>query len=170
MSRNLIITSGEGQTGHLIAELLLTNEKFSGTIQAVHIATTNPEHEHIKELSSNSKAKIIPTKAGEKDAMVKAFKDSGADTILIIPPSVSDKVAATKLMVEATKEAGIKNVVLLSAAGCDMAERDLQPRLREFVDIETEVMKAKGETETEAGHSPCIIRYDTRMFLWMRRC
>jgi len=58
-----------------------------------------------------------------------------------------------------TKNAGIPNVVLISSAGCDMAERDAQPRLREFIDIETELMSAKGDTGTETGHSPCIIRF-----------
>jgi hypothetical protein len=157
MSRNLVITCGEGQTGHLIAELLLTNEKFSSAIKTLHVATCNQEHVHIKALSESG-AQIIPVTPGNTEGLTKSLKDSGADTILIIPPSVSNKLEATKEMVEASKAAGIQNVVLISSAGCDMAERDHQPRLREFVDIENLVMKTKGDTKTETGHSPCIIR------------
>ncbi|KAF8244922.1 NAD(P)-binding protein [Wilcoxina mikolae CBS 423.85] len=157
MSRALIITCGEGQTGHLIADLLLTNEKFSSTIKSLHVATCNTEHEHIKSLSSGG-ASIIPVTPGDTEGLTKSLKDSGADTICIIPPSVKKKLEASKEMVEASKAAGIKNVVLISSAGCDMAEREKQPRLREFVDIENLVMKTKGEKDTETGHSPCIIR------------
>jgi hypothetical protein len=35
----------------------------------------------------------------------------------------------------------LTDIVLLSSAGCDLAERDSQPRLREFIDLETLAMK-----------------------------
>ena len=156
MSRNLIITTGEGQTGHLIVELLLSDPQFSDKLKALHVTTFNPEHPHITEMAD--RVSVIPAVPGKKDELVKSMKDANADTIMIIPPSVENKLEVTKEMIEATKEAGIPNVVLLSSAGCDLAERDTQPRLREFVDIETLVMQSKGDTETETGHSPCIIR------------
>ena len=43
-------------------------------------------------------------------------------------------------MVEAELAANIHSVVLTSSAGCDMAEHDSQPRLREFVDIGAKAM------------------------------
>lgn len=53
----------------------------------------------------------------------------------------------------------MKNLIFLSSAGADYAERDKQPRLREFIDLETLVMQPKGDPSTgDTGHSPCIIR------------
>lgn len=158
MSRNLVITAGEGQTGHLIVELLLTDKRFADKLNSLTIVTPNPDHEFCQEFSDNEKCKIVAVKPGEKEKMVQAFKEVQADTIMVIPPSVSNKLEVTKEMIEATKEANIPNVVLLSSAGCDMAERDTHPRLREFIDIETMVMQSKGDTSTETGHSPCVIR------------
>jgi len=156
-SRNLIVTTGEGQTGHLIAELLLTDEHFSSQLAQLYVATCNSEHQHIADLEEKG-ASIVACTPGDLEGTTKAFKDTGADTILVVPPSVDNKLDASKEMLQATKNANIPNVVLLSSAGCDMAERDAQPRLREFIDIETELMAAKGDTGTETGHSPCIIR------------
>ncbi|KAA8903282.1 hypothetical protein FN846DRAFT_62753 [Sphaerosporella brunnea] len=158
MSRNLVVTYGEGQTGHLIIDLLLSDENFSKAVKSLHVMTCNPEHEYIKELDGNEKASVIACTPGDVDAMSKSLKDSGADTILLIPPAVDKKLEAVKEMVEATKKAGIANMVLLSSAGADMAERDKQQKLREFVDIEVEVMKSKEDTTTAAGHCPCLIR------------
>ena len=56
-------------------------------------------------------------------------------------------------------------MVLLSSAGCDVAERDKQPSIRQFVDMETLVMNAKADTSMgSTGHSPCIIRYSPFQF------
>lgn len=156
MSRNIVITTGEGQTGHLIAELLLTETEFSSKFNSLTITTTNPEHPFIKELGKN--ANIVTMIPGDTASMVEELKAVNADTIMLIPPSVSDKVALTQEMLEAAKQSGITNAVLLSSAGCDMAERDKQPRLREFIDIEAMFMSTKGDTSTELGHCPCVIR------------
>jgi hypothetical protein len=42
--------------------------------------------------------------------------------------------------------------------GADLAERNKQPHLREFVDLETLVLANKGDPTTSTGHSPCVIR------------
>lgn len=48
----------------------------------------------------------------------------------------------SKLLIEAAAETkSTVNTVLLSSAGCDYAERHNQPRLREFIDLETLAMK-----------------------------
>jgi hypothetical protein len=59
----------------------------------------------------------------------------------------------------AKKAKTVTNLVLLSSAGCDYAEKHKQPRLREFIEIETLAMAAKSNTSSEqTGHSPCIVR------------
>lgn len=52
------------------------------------------------------------------------------------PPADKDKLDITVELIEAAKKADISNVCFLSSAGCDLAERDKQPRLREFIDLE----------------------------------
>lgn len=77
----------------------------------------------------------------------------------MIPPTHVDKFDITLEMIQAAKESGtVQNVLFISSAGADLAERDKQPRLREFVDLETEVMKTKGDPNTPLGHSPVILR------------
>lgn len=61
-------------------------------------------------------------------------------------------------LIAATRRAGVQNVCLIGSAGADLATMEKQPRLREFVDFEQEVLKTKGDTGTEMGHSPVIIR------------
>lgn len=156
MSRNLVLTAGEGQTGHLIAELLLTNREFSDKIKSLTIITANPDHPFIKEFGD--KVTVVKMTPGDTSTLVQELEAVNADTIMLIPPAVDDKVKVTQELMEAAKLSGVQNAVLLSSAGCDMAERDTQPRLREFIDIEAMFMSAKGDPSTELGHSPCIIR------------
>lgn len=63
-------------------------------------------------------------------------------------------------LLSATKKAKtVQNLILLSTAGADYASRAAQPRLREFIDLETLAMPPKGDTASEKiGHSPCVIR------------
>lgn len=50
-------------------------------------------------------------------------------------------------------------MVFLSSAGADYAEKDKQPRLREFIELEHLAMSAKSdESAGSTGHSTCIIR------------
>jgi hypothetical protein len=90
--------------------------------------------------------------------MVKTLKESGCDTICLIPPAHKEKFDITVELINATKKANVPNVLFISSAGCDVAERDKQPQLREFIDLECLVMAAKGDGSTSTGHSPCIIR------------
>ena len=67
-------------------------------------------------------------------------------------------MAITQELIEATKRAGIPNVCFISSAGCDLADPGKQPRLREFIELETLVMASKGDASTQTGHSPVVIR------------
>ncbi|KAL5371576.1 hypothetical protein DPSP01_014168 [Paraphaeosphaeria sporulosa] len=69
-----------------------------------------------------------------------------------------DKYDITVELITATKKADVPNVLFISSAGADLAERDKQPHLRQFIDLETLVMAAKGDGSTSTGHAPCIIR------------
>lgn len=157
MSRNLAITAGDGQTGHLIAELILTNDDFSKKINSLTITSLDPDSELAKDLEKKG-ANLVETTAGDKEGIVKAFRAAKIDTICLIPPASSNKAELTQEMLEVAKEANVQNVLFLSAAGCDMADEKKQPRLREFIKLESMVLACKGDAEVSTGHSPCVIR------------
>jgi len=157
MSRNLAITSTDGHTGHLIAELILTDEDFKGKVASITCISLNPtaaRNVALEELG----AVIVPHIPGKLDDMVAALKKAKIDTICVIPPAVDDKLQITTEIIEAAKMGDIPNSLLISSAGADLAEREKQPRLREFIDIEAMFMAPKGDKETKLGQSPCVIR------------
>jgi hypothetical protein len=51
MSRKICITAGDGHTGHLIAELLLTNPDFSSKITSVSVLMLHPTSDSAKDLT-----------------------------------------------------------------------------------------------------------------------
>ncbi|KAF7717587.1 Uncharacterized protein PECH_007595 [Penicillium ucsense] len=157
MSRNLCITAVDGHTGFTIAELILTNNDFKKEIGSVIGLTLHPHSEFAKELAGLG-AKIVPHKPGRVRDMAQTLKDSGADTLCLIPPAHEHKYDLTTELIEAAKKANVPNVCFISSAGCDLAERNRQPRLREFIDLETRVLSCKGNSMTSTGHSPVVIR------------
>ncbi|KAK4110217.1 NAD(P)-binding protein [Canariomyces notabilis] len=157
MTRKVCITAVEGQTGFLIAELILKNDRFKKKIDSVTGLSLDPSSPKAKELQSLG-AVIVPHKPGREREMVNTLKKVGCDTICLVPPAHQDKFDITVELANAAKKAGVSNVLLISSAGCDYAERNRQPRLREFIDIESVVLSAKGDPSTPLGHSPCVIR------------
>ncbi|RFU77947.1 hypothetical protein TARUN_4277 [Trichoderma arundinaceum] len=157
MSRNICITAVEGQTGFLIAELLLKEGKFSRQITSLTGLALDPSSARAQEFEELG-GKLVHHQPGRERVMVKALKEIGCDTICLVPPAHRDKLDITMELANAAKKAGVSNVLLISSAGCDYADREKQPRLREFIDIESAVLATKGEPDTSLGHSPCVIR------------
>jgi hypothetical protein len=157
MSRNICITAVDGHTGFTISELLLTNDTFKKKFSSLTGLSLKPNAPHCKELSKLG-AKIVPHKPGRVKEMVTSLQHTGADTICLIPPAHQSKYDITVELIEATKKASVPNVLFISSAGCDLAERDKQPRLREFVDLEALVMSTKSEPSIMTGQSPVVIR------------
>lgn len=158
MSRNVCISAVEGNTGYLIAELLLTDENFSKQVNRVTGLIMNPDAERCKDLA-NLGVTIVPHVPGRLKNLVTNLTEANTNTVCLIPPAHSDKIDITAEMIEATKQTNIPNALFLSAAGCDLAERDRQPRLREFVDLEALFMQSKGDPGTKAGQSTVVIRF-----------
>lgn len=159
MPRNICITAVDGHTGHLITELLITDENFKKGWDSLTGLSMHPTTARCKELDKQG-VKIIPHKPGRLREMVETLKQTGADTLCLIPPAHKDKFNITVELIEAAKKANVPNVCFISSAGADLAEKDKQPRLREFVDLECLIMAAKGDPETATGHSPVIIRWE----------
>jgi len=157
MSRKICITAVDGNTGFTIAELLLTDAEFKNKIDAVCGLTLHPSSAKAKELGKLG-ANIITHKHGREREMVNTLKSAGCDTICLIPPAHTEKFDIVVELVNAAKKANIQNVLFISSVGCDYAERDKQPRLREFVDLESLVLSSKGDPSHATGHSPAVIR------------
>lgn len=155
--RKIIITAADGQTGHLTADLLLTDDELKAKHSGVTLMCGNVSRcDDLVEYGPN----IVPIDYEEDSVedLVSKMEDAGADTIYLIPPASGKKMEFLEKMLEAAKQANIPNVLFLSSAGCDLAERETQPHLREFIDMEKMVMETKGDTTTQTGHSPVIIR------------
>ncbi|KAJ9482037.1 hypothetical protein VN97_g11411, partial [Penicillium thymicola] len=126
-------------------------------VDSVTGLTLHPGSESAKELAEMG-AKIVPHKPGRVKDMGKSLHDSGADTLCLIPPAHKHKFDLTAELIEAAKKANVPNVCFISSGGCDLAERDRQPRLRELIDLETCVLSCEGDPSTSLGHSPVVIR------------
>lgn len=91
-------------------------------------------------------------------ALVSAME--AVDTCMLIPPARKDKAKITRTLLDAAKQAKtVTNLVFLSSAGADYAERDQQPRLREFIDLERLALQPKQDSSSgDTGHSSCVLR------------
>lgn len=156
--RNIAITSTDGHTGHLIAELLLTDTTFRQRFTNLACITLNPSAERNKALEKLG-AVIVPHIPGKDHlALLKAMKDSKIDTICLIPPAVEDKLELTREMLEVARDGDVPNSLLISSAGCDLADPEKEPNLRQFIEIENMFMEPKGDKETKLGTCPVVIR------------
>jgi uncharacterized protein YbjT (DUF2867 family) len=150
MSRSICIVAPEGRTGHSITKLLFSNQ-FRPKFKKLFCVTLHPDK--CKDLEEMG-AEIITHTHAEPTGFAQSLRNSGADTIFIIPPASTRKLGPERDVFTAVKAAGIKNVVLLSAAGADLAVEKNQPRLRQFATIESEMMHLRHLE----GTSQCIIR------------
>jgi nucleoside-diphosphate-sugar epimerase len=157
MSRKVCVTAADGNTGFALIELLLTHSDFKKGVDAVVGLTLHPSSAKAKELGKLG-ANIIAHKHGHEREMVKTLKEAGCDTLCLIPPTHAEKYDIVVELINASKKANVQNVLFISSAGSDLAERDQQPRLREFIDLETLVLSSKGDPNTSLGHSPVVLR------------
>jgi hypothetical protein len=89
MSRKVCVTA-EGNTGFLIAELLLTNHKFNSEVDSVVGLTIHPGVVKAKELGQLS-ANVVPHKSGSMRETVKMLKETGADNYYLTSSAGSQR-------------------------------------------------------------------------------
>ncbi|KIP03863.1 hypothetical protein PHLGIDRAFT_76910 [Phlebiopsis gigantea 11061_1 CR5-6] len=154
-TRRILVTAAEGQTGRLLIELLL-DDVYRNKYQSLSALVFSDEA--TSALSEFEDIKILVFDPDDQQMLVKAMEQ--VDTCMLIPPARKDKAQITRTLLDAARQAKtVTNMVFLSSAGCEYAERDKQPRLREFVDLETLAMQPKSDTASgDTGHSPCVIR------------
>ncbi|KAL0952283.1 hypothetical protein HGRIS_006573 [Hohenbuehelia grisea] len=153
--RNILVTAGEGNTGRAILECLMEGADFKGKYASVSALVFSDDDDDLVSMGVT----VLPYEK-IKDSLVKEMTNAKIDTVLLIPPARKDKMRLSKVILEAAKATkAVTNLVLLSSAGCDLAERHNQPRLREFIDLEALAMQPKSLPETgDTGHSPVIVR------------
>jgi len=157
MSRNVCITACDGQTGFAVCELLLTHPDLSSKIHSIVGLSLHPQSKNAKELAKMG-AKIVAHHPGKERDMVNVLKETGCDTLCLIPPAHEAKFDIVSELVTASQKAGIPNCVMISSAAWEYAERDKQPRLKEFCDLEILMMQQKGNPSSKLAQSPCVIR------------
>lgn len=153
--RVIAVTAAEGYTGSALLELL-ASDQFKGSYSKLVGLTFGEPKDDVKAILED--AGIETMMVDEIDE--KMIKQLGVDTLCLIPPANKEKMALVKQILTLGKKAkSVQNVVLVSSAGADYAERDKQPRLREFIDLEVLAMQPKSDPSTgDTGHSPCIVR------------
>jgi hypothetical protein len=185
--RKILITTPEGHTGFTIAELLLTDPTFSSAINplgkegrgGVSLLTFSPNHANCKLLNSDYGTPVLTYQPDHVADLTATIQASGCDTLLLIPPAHHpDKLDIAIEVLEAVKRSssggkggnggGVKNMLLISMAGCDLAERGVQDELRNFVDLEAEFWRCKSSSpasDVEKGEptglgegSLCVLR------------
>ncbi|KAI0911778.1 NAD(P)-binding protein [Ustulina deusta] len=156
MSRNVCITAVEGHTGFLIGELLLKHP-FSRKVDSVVGLALDPSAQRARVLASLG-AKVIRHTPGRERDVVELLEGTGCDALCLVPPTHRDKMDISAELIRAARTAGISNVLLISSVGCDYADPKRQPRLREFIELEGMHLALKGDSFTQTGQSPCVIR------------
>ncbi|KAJ6496062.1 hypothetical protein C8R45DRAFT_153294 [Mycena sanguinolenta] len=159
MSRKVCITAVDGHTGFTIAELLLQHTlPQSKNVEMVVGLALDTDAERAQEFQALG-GLLVPHVPGRLRDIVKTLRDSGCDTLCLVPPPHEDKFDITAELVHAAEKVGVANVLLISSAGCDYADPKRHPRLREFIELEGMVLQQKGDTSSGSlAHSPCVIR------------
>ncbi|KAL6363005.1 hypothetical protein LRP88_02405 [Fusarium phalaenopsidis] len=90
-SRKVCVTAADGNTGFLIAELILKHRDFSRKVSGVVGLALDPDSDHAKELKELG-ATIVRHEPGRLRVMIKALKETGCDTICLVPPAHEHKI------------------------------------------------------------------------------
>ncbi|POY75876.1 hypothetical protein BMF94_0959 [Rhodotorula taiwanensis] len=153
--RVIAVSAAEGYTGSALLELLASDQFKDGYAKLVGLTFGEPKEDTKAILEETGVETMMVDKVDENK-----LKELGVDTLCLIPPASKEKMELVKHVLELGKKAkSVQNMVLVSSAGADYAERDKQPRLREFIDLEVLAMQPKSDPSTgDTGHSPCIVR------------
>ncbi|BGP42855.1 hypothetical protein JCM10449v2_006867 [Rhodotorula kratochvilovae] len=154
--RVIAVTAVDGHTGSSLVELLLSDDAYKGKFAKIIGLTFGEPGADAKEVLDEYGLETLPADELDEDKL----KELGVDTLCLIPPARQDKLDLVKQILEVGKKAkSVQNVVFVSSAGADYAEREKQPHLREFIDLEVLAMAPKSDPSTgDTGHSPCIVR------------
>ncbi|GJE91575.1 NAD(P)-binding protein [Phanerochaete sordida] len=168
-ARKIMVTAAEGLTGRYLIDLLMTEPHRSRYLTLTALCFSIEAAAGFADYPGLNVVVYDPT---DRRAL-RGYMEAWADTCMLIPPARKDKAEITRTLIDAAKAArNVHNLVFLSAAGCDYAEYNRQPRLREFIDLEAAVMAAHPEgPPASSSHSTCIVRagfYAENILLYSR--
>ncbi|EMT66852.1 hypothetical protein FOC4_g10000044 [Fusarium odoratissimum] len=132
-------------------------QAFMRKVDSITALTMDPSSPEAKELQSMG-AKVVQHVLGCQREVTKVIKDTGCDTICLIPPAHPSKFDISAELVNAAAMSNVANVCLINPLGCNYAGPQRQPQLQEFIDLESLTLSAKGNFATQLGHSPVVIR------------
>ncbi|KAI0365819.1 hypothetical protein BV20DRAFT_704975 [Pilatotrama ljubarskyi] len=145
------MTAGEGQTGRLIIDLLATDDDYVNEYEGLTVLVFSVQVKSA--LEEYDAVKTVVYDPNDEEMLVKAMPM--VDTYLVIPPARKvTKLRSPALSLRQRRKRRLSRTSSCSQAwGADYAERDKQPRLREFIDLEALAMQPKGDPSTgDAGH------------------
>ncbi|ENH68225.1 hypothetical protein FOC1_g10000538 [Fusarium oxysporum f. sp. cubense race 1] len=122
-------------------------QAFIRKVDSIMALTMDPSSPEAKELQSMG-ANVVQHVLGCQREVIKVIKDTGCDTICLIPPAHPNKFDISAELVNAAAMSNVANVCLINR----------QPQLQEFIDLESLTLSAKGNSATQLGHSPVVIR------------
>lgn len=148
----VFVSTGESRTADgIIKELLEGNSPFKQYVEQVttiyppDIPTTNDE-------LVNLGAKVLQMSIENSQPHEIADKLKGQDVAILIPPASQKKAQLCTTLCQAIKEAGVKNVVIVSAVGANMVDKQ---SLKMFKEIEEGAKRALPDSKmciARAGH------------------
>lgn len=151
-SRKIMVTAAETLAGRYLIDLLMTEPHRSRYLTltamcfSIEAAATFANYEGLN---------VVVYDENNKRAL-RGYMETWADTCMLIPPARADRAAVTRTLIDAARAAQhVRSLVLLSAAGCEYAEYNRQPRLRELVELEA---AACAPVAAAPGFSACVVR------------
>ncbi|KAG8162475.1 hypothetical protein KVR01_008240 [Diaporthe batatas] len=153
--RSICITAVDDLAGFCIAQHLHSQEKFRQKfllLSGLALRTSSAEAQQLQ----HDGVRVYQHVPGDGRRLVNDLTVMGCDTICVVPPVHEDKLDLTLELVTAAKTAGVRNLLLISSVGAEYATKEKQPRMREFLEMETAVLSEIGQFGL--NHSPCVIR------------
>ncbi|KNE70937.1 hypothetical protein AMAG_15027 [Allomyces macrogynus ATCC 38327] len=129
----IVITAGETMTSGMIAKQLAELAPQRAEVLLCAQDKSKMPQQIMSTLQQASNVKIMECDPKDTKALTECLR--GVDMLALVPPTTADKFEIANKWLQAAAEAGIKNAVLLSWAGCNDATN--HPSLCKFCDLET---------------------------------
>ncbi|CAG8486994.1 1518_t:CDS:2 [Ambispora leptoticha] len=141
MAPKIIVTAVDGWTGYEIVKHITTPDLVN-KFGEIYATSEGPETiADVAELKQKKEVTFLEIDSSKNlSKMEEVFKK--AEIAVLIPPAKTDKLQRSKNLIEACKTAGLKKVVLISMAAADVADKQKQPHIAEFQQIEHEAKQA----------------------------
>ncbi|KAJ3087883.1 hypothetical protein HK102_010078 [Quaeritorhiza haematococci] len=145
----VFVSTGESRTADgIIKEFLEGDSPFKQYIdQVTTIYPSDVSTQNDELINLGAKVLQMDTEKVDPSDMAKQLK--GHDVAILIPPASSEKVKLANQLCRAVKDAGVKNIIIVSSCAANMIEK---PSLKMFKEIE------EGVKRELSDRTVCIVR------------